>query len=71
MYTDGVGVVHYLTRRTHKSGSKVQKYVCIGQKHNLGLVIVKSDSHWPNSVRNKKFPVKETDDKWKSILTLV
>lgn len=27
---DGAGVVHYLTRRAHKSSSKVQQYVCRG-----------------------------------------
>lgn len=28
---DGAGVVHDLTRRAHKSGSKVQQYVCRGR----------------------------------------
>ena len=29
---DGAGVVHYLTRRAHKSSSKVQHYVCRGRQ---------------------------------------
>lgn len=32
MNADGAGVVHYLTRRAHKSSSKVQQYVCRGQQ---------------------------------------
>lgn len=35
--TDGAGVVHYLTRRAHKRGSKVQQYVCRGGQQEQRL----------------------------------
>lgn len=36
---DGAGVVHHLTRRAHKGGSKVQHYVCRGaqQQQTAGV----------------------------------
>lgn len=62
--TDGAGVVHYLTRRAHKSSSKVQQNVCRGGQQerkltagNTNKIVQVSLKHGNDDTQSNGYPV--------------